>query len=84
MTKDFLTCRECVDLLQDYLDSNLDPETLKQLDEHFKLCPPCVHFLDTYRSYLTMGTQLRDQQVQVPHEMEDRLKSFIRDQLKAS
>lgn len=75
------TCEDCVDLLYDYLDSNLDPETLKQLTEHLSACPPCVNFLKTYQSCLAMEQGLRDQAVQIPLEMEHRLKSFLRQQL---
>ena len=74
-------CEDCVDLFYDYLDSNLDPETLKLLSEHLAACPPCVNFLKTYQSCLAMEKELRDQDVQIPLEMENRLKSFIRQQL---
>ncbi len=82
--KKYATCQDCVDLLHDYLDSNLDPETLKLLDEHFSACPPCVNFLATYKSFKLMGEKMRDQQVQIPMEMENRLKSLLREQLKSS
>ncbi len=80
--KKYSTCQDCVDLLYDYLDSALDPETMKTLDEHFAACPPCVNFLKTYRSFQLMGKTMRDQPVQIPMELENRLKSFLRDQLK--
>ncbi len=76
-------CEHCVDLLFDYLESNLDPETLKQLSEHLAACPPCVNFLRTYQSCLAMERELREQEVQIPMEMENRLKSFLKQQLKA-
>lgn len=82
MKNSYTTCEDCVDLLFDYLDSNLDPETLKQLSEHFAACPPCVNFLKTYQSCLSMQQRLRDQEVKIPMEMETRLKSFLKNELK--
>ena len=33
-------CKECVDLLYDYLEGELDPESTARLEEHFADCPP--------------------------------------------
>lgn len=80
----FISCQECVDLLFDYLDSNLDPQMMKQLDDHFSACPPCINFLKTYRATQTMESQMSDQDVDVPIEMEERLKNFLHEQLGSS
>jgi hypothetical protein len=77
-------CEDCVDLLSEYLDDSLDPALLKQLDEHFSACPPCVNFLSTYRSCKEMGTKMRDQKVSIPIEVENRLKEFLKKELKVS
>lgn len=77
----FVNCKECVELLYDYLDSTLDPEMMEQLDEHFAACPPCINFLKTYRATKTMERQLNDQQVDLPVELEERLVSFLKEQL---
>ena len=57
---EYVTCRECTQLLDDFLDANLDPETTRRLEEHLAECPPCVHFLNTYRSCSEMSHKLRD------------------------
>ena len=80
--KNFLTCKECADLLVDFLDGNLDAETHQKLDKHLSTCPPCLNFLNNYRSCSQLVERLRDQEVQIPLEMETRLKSFLRDELK--
>jgi predicted anti-sigma-YlaC factor YlaD len=65
----------------DYLDYNLDAETRKKLDEHFAACPPCVNFLESYQSCAEMAQQLRDQLVEIPQELEGRLKAFLRQEV---
>ena len=44
-----VTCKDCVDLLADYLEGELATELEKALDEHICACPPCLEFLDEYR-----------------------------------
>ena len=77
----FFNCRECVDLLHEYVDGGLDADDQKKLDEHLSACPPCLHFLKTYRSCSELVEQLRDQQVQIPLELQSRLKSFLKNHL---
>ena len=81
MKDKYATCQDCVDLLADYLDANLDPETLRKLDEHLEACPPCINFLNTYRSCKDMGKTMAEQPTQIPMELEDRLKNFLKESL---
>lgn len=80
--KVYLNCKECVDLLLDYLEDTLAPATKQKLDEHISACPPCLNFLKTYKSCAGISGRLRDQEVRIPPEMESRLKSFLREQVK--
>jgi len=78
----YVSCQECVNLLFDYLDSSLDPDMMKQLDEHFAACPPCINFLKTYQACQSMERKMSDQEVNIPMEMEERLKNFLHEQLR--
>ena len=46
---DYLTCREMIDFLMDYVNGELDAATRHEFDRHLKVCPPCVDFLQNYR-----------------------------------
>jgi hypothetical protein len=35
-------CKECVDLLGEYIEGTLQPEQAKALEDHLSLCPPCI------------------------------------------
>ncbi len=72
-----MCCKECLDLLSDYLDGSLDDSTSASLEEHFQDCPPCIAFLNTYRS----TTQLaRDSlgQIEIPEIVQQKLKEFLK------
>ena len=42
-------CDEVIQLLTDYLDGELEAGAQFELDRHFKACPPCVQFMETFR-----------------------------------
>ncbi len=79
---EYVTCRECTQLLDDFLDSNLDPEIARRLEEHLADCPPCVHFLHTYRSCSQMSQKLRDRPVEIPLKLAERIKDFLKNEMK--
>ena len=79
--RNILNCKDCFDLLMDYLEKNLDSETQKKLDQHFESCPSCLNFLESYRDCSKMAQQLRDQPVDIPQELENRLKTFLEEQM---
>ncbi len=79
---EYVTCRECTQLLDDFLDFNLDPETARRLEEHLADCPPCVHFLNTYRSCSQLSQKLRDRPVEIPLKLAERIKDFLKNEMK--
>jgi len=45
-----MTCEEVVDFLMRYLDGELTPQEQQSFEEHLAACPPCVFYLETYRT----------------------------------
>lgn len=71
-----ICCKECLELLCDYLDGELDPKVSSSLEEHFQDCPPCIAFVNTYKSTTDLcRTTLKD--VDIPEAVQARLKEFI-------
>ncbi|HUV14659.1 MAG TPA: zf-HC2 domain-containing protein [Acidobacteriota bacterium] len=81
--KDFFKCQECVDLLTDYLDGNLEVEVKDRLDEHLSGCAPCINFVRTFETSQDLTHRLREQKVNVPREVQERLKSFLKEEIVA-
>lgn len=80
--KVFLNCKECTDLLMDYLEGNLEVPVQEKLDKHFATCPPCVSFLKSYTYCSELAQQLKDQEVEIPLELESRLRTFLKEEVK--
>jgi anti-sigma factor RsiW len=70
-----MTCREVAELLIDYVSGELPPEVVEHLREHFKLCPPCVTYMETYQITIRLTRQLPD--VPPPPELIERLKASL-------
>ncbi len=45
-----ISCREVVELVTEYLDGALSDADTERMEEHLKLCPPCVEYVDQIRA----------------------------------
>ena len=53
--KPYITCRELIDFIADYLDGTLPEGSRREFDRHLAVCPSCVAYLDGYRKTVEMG-----------------------------
>ncbi|MFP6637127.1 MAG: zf-HC2 domain-containing protein [Nitrospinaceae bacterium] len=73
-----ICCKECIDLLYDYLEGSLGQDTTQSLDEHFQECPPCVAFLNTYKFTTTLCRDTLNQ-IEIPDEVRHTLQNFLKE-----
>jgi anti-sigma factor RsiW len=71
-----LQCRECVELLADYVDGTLPKDQAELLDWHLDGCAPCVAFVNTYKGTVDAARRLRD--TRIPPELHRKLIDFLR------
>ena len=77
-----ICCKECLELLHDYLAGELNPEINASLEEHLEDCPPCIAFVNTYKSTTQLcRTTLKSNEI--PDIVKKRLKEFV-DKIKES
>jgi anti-sigma factor RsiW len=68
-------CKECVELLGEYIEGTLPPDRAKALEEHLSTCPPCITFVRTYKA---TGRLCRSvMKSDMPRELMASLKSFL-------
>lgn len=53
----FITCKELIDFLGDYLEGELAVDQRREFDRHLAVCPSCVHYVETYKSTVVMGKE---------------------------
>lgn len=75
MTSPIHHCKECVDLLGEYIEGTLPPEQSKALEEHLSLCPPCITFVRTYKA--TRSLCRHALAAEMPRELMSSLSSFL-------
>jgi anti-sigma factor RsiW len=66
-----MTCQELIDFLLAYLDEELAPEQRQPLEEHLRLCPECIHYVQTYRLTIhvsRVACEAREEPCQRPPE----------------
>jgi hypothetical protein len=73
-----ICCKECLDLLYDYIEGSLDQETTDSLEEHFQECPPCISFMKTYKSTTTICRDTLNQ-VEVPDAVREALLKVLKE-----
>jgi len=78
--KTMVCCKECLELLHGYLEGGLDAKTYEELSEHFDDCPPCIAFLQTYKTTtkLCKGTL---KATDIPEEVQIKLQGFLNENI---
>ena len=49
-----MTCREVFDFLLDYTSNELPAGIRARFEEHLRLCPPCVNYVDSYKQTVAL------------------------------
>lgn len=75
MTNPIHQCKECVELLGEYIEGSLPPDRAKALEDHLSLCPPCITFVRTYKA--TRGLCRKVLAREMPEELMHSLSAFL-------
>jgi len=72
-----MNCREFADFLIDYLDGNLPAEEATAFEQHLRLCPPCIHYLESYKSCVQVTKRCICDDEEVPAHVPEELINAI-------
>jgi anti-sigma factor RsiW len=75
-----MTCRQCVELLMEYLSGELDEESREHIWEHLKDCPPCIAYVETYQITMQWSRQLTS--IKLPADVAARLEVAVERKLR--
>ena len=70
-----LSCREVVQLVTEYLEDTMAPETRLRFERHIAICPPCRSFLGQMRETLRVTGELTEESLS-PEARETLLEAF--------
>jgi anti-sigma factor RsiW len=63
---DEVTCRQFVELVTEYFEGALEPDTLSQVEEHLVMCDWCVTYVEQMHATLASLRELRDEPAPEP------------------
>lgn len=55
MPRPFLTCRQLIGFIADYVDGSLDVDVRDDFDRHLERCPSCRAYLSSYRDTIVLA-----------------------------
>jgi len=70
-----MTCQETIARLSEYLDAELTPETLRELEAHLAECAPCRAYLATYRKTRELAAKVN--RVELPEDLKARIRAVL-------
>ena len=70
-----MTCRELVELLNDFVAGELPQDHCQRIREHLGLCPPCVEYVASYELTIQLTRQLPCDPL--PQPLEQRLRELL-------
>ncbi len=73
-----ISCKDFVDFIMAYLDSDLSESERSAFEEHIEMCPPCVNYLRNYQQTVELGASLcRDPEGPVPDQVPEGLVNAV-------
>lgn len=72
-----ITCRELVELLLDFVSGQMPQEQRDLIERHLGRCPPCVAYLESYRTVVAVTRRLPA--ASLPAHLEQRLQALLRE-----
>jgi hypothetical protein len=79
---DAKTCKQVTGLVSDYLNDKLAPAVKRDFQQHLRLCPDCVNFLNTYKKTVSVTRSIRPEEI--PPRIRDTIVDFLRARVRKS
>jgi hypothetical protein len=76
------TCKQVTGLVSDYLNDKLAPAVKRDFQQHLRLCPDCVNFLNTYKKTVSVTRSIRPEEI--PPRIRDTIVDFLRGRVRKS
>lgn len=70
---DHADCHALLQSLSEYIDSDLDPELCKLIDQHLASCENCRIVVDSLRKTISLYQTVQSQQPDLPEQVRERL-----------
>jgi Putative zinc-finger len=76
------TCKQMTNLVFDYLHDKLSPNVKRDFQQHLRICPDCVNFLNTYKKTVSVTRSIRAEEI--PPSVRNSILDFLRGRMRKS
>jgi hypothetical protein len=70
------SCKRMTDLIFRYLTDRLTPTLKREFEQHLRICPDCMNFLNTYKKTVSLAGSLSANEI--PHDVRTNVLAFLR------
>ena len=70
------TCKEIGELVSDYLHDNLEAQLRSEFEDHLRICPDCVAFMNTFRKTVSVMRSVRSEDM--PDDVRRNILTFLK------
>jgi anti-sigma factor RsiW len=75
MEREYLTCREMVELVTEYIEGTMPARERAIFEAHLSVCPGCTAYLDQFRQTISILGKLTEETIPAPAR-DELLKAF--------
>jgi putative zinc finger protein len=76
------SCKQITDWVYDYLSDNLNRDLKRDFQQHLKICPDCVHFLNTYKKTVAVTGTVHAEEI--PAKVKANILKFLQKKMRKS
>lgn len=76
------SCKQITGLIYDYLNESLSPKRRRDFQQHLRICPDCISFLNSYRKTVSLTGTVRAEEI--PAKVQERILDFLRKRMHPS
>jgi len=74
-----MRCEDLIDLINDYLEGEMNPEFKGEFERHIDDCSSCLAFFETYKKTKELTGEISCREI--PSEVQSRIKNFLKSKL---
>ncbi|MGH7853828.1 MAG: anti-sigma factor family protein [Candidatus Binatia bacterium] len=75
-----VSCKSITDLIWKYVSDRLDPTLKREFEEHLRICPDCVNFLNTYKKTVSLARSISARAI--PAKVRANVRAFLRQKIR--
>ena len=75
MNRDYLTCREMVELVTEYLEGAMSAREMAIFEAHLSVCPGCTAYFEQMRQTIKLAGKLTEESI-TPQARDELLRVF--------